>query len=255
MVVVGYGTNTDVDHLPFAVYDQDQTPESRTYVDQYRGSPYFQERAPITDAEGFQQRLASGELMVALDIPAGFGRDVRRGRPADAGAWVDGAMPFRAETAQGYLQGLQQLYLDDLAASQGRHAASPVTVNPRFRYNQGFESVKSLIPTTMALLLALTPATLVKSMPQLGLLFMSVFLPMHVLSGGNTPLASEPRVLQVIMQGVASTHFVSFAEAILFRGAGLGLVYRDYLAVAGLGAAFFLLSALRFRSSAAVPSA
>jgi ribosome-dependent ATPase len=160
MVVVGYGTNTDVDHLPFAVYDQDQTTESRAYADQYRGSPYFQERAPILDADGFQQRLASGELMVALDIPAGFGRDVRRGRSADAGAWVDGAMPFRAETAQGYLQGLQQLYLDDLAASQGRagSAAAPATVNPRFRYNQGFESVKSLIPTTMALLLALIPA-------------------------------------------------------------------------------------------------
>ncbi len=160
MVAVGYGTNTDVDHLPFAVYDQDQTTESRTYVDQYRGSTYFQERAPIKDANGFQRRLASGELMVALDIPAGFGRDVRRGRPADAGAWVDGAMPFRAETAQGYLQGLQQLYLGDLAASQGRQgsAAAPATVNPRFRYNQDFESVNSLIPTTMALLLALIPA-------------------------------------------------------------------------------------------------
>lgn len=159
MVVVGYGTNTDVDHLSFAVYDQDQTTESRTYVNHYRGSAYFQERAPITDADGFQQRLASGELMVALDIPAGFGRDVRRGRPADAGAWVDGAMPFRAETAQGYLQGLRQLYLGDLAASQGRGAAAaPATVSLRFRYNQGFESVNSLIPTTMALLLALIPA-------------------------------------------------------------------------------------------------
>jgi len=61
-------------------------------------------------------------------------------------------------------------------------------------------------------------ATLVKSMPQFGLLFMLVFLPMQMLSGGNTPLDSEPRILQIIMQGVASTHFVSFAEAILFRG-------------------------------------
>ena len=158
MVVVGYGTNTDVDHLPFAVYDQDQTTESRAYVDHLRGSPYFQERAPITGADGFQQRLSSGELMVALDIPAGFGRDVRRGRPANAGAWIDGAMPFRAETAQGYLQALQQLYLADLAAAQGGATAAPAAVVPRFRYNQGFESVNSLIPTTMALLLALIPA-------------------------------------------------------------------------------------------------
>jgi ABC-2 type transport system permease protein len=106
-----------------------------------------------------------------------------------------------------------------------------------------------------ALAVGLFLATLVKSMPQFGLLFMLVFLPMQMLSGGNTPLDSEPRILQVIMQGVASTHFVSFAEAILFRGAGLGLVYQDYLAVAGLGALFFVLSVLRFRSSAAVSSA
>jgi ABC-2 type transport system permease protein len=53
------------------------------------------------------------------------------------------------------------------------------------------------------------------------------------------------------MQRVASTHFVSFAEAILFRGAGLRLVYRDYLAVAGLGSVFFALAVLRFRGSAA----
>ena len=102
-----------------------------------------------------------------------------------------------------------------------------------------------------ALAVGLFLATLVRSMPQFGLLFILVFLPMQMLSGGNTPLESEPRVLQIIMQGVASTHFVSFAEAILFRGAGLRLVYRDYLAVAGLGSVFFALAVLRFRGSAA----
>ncbi len=102
-----------------------------------------------------------------------------------------------------------------------------------------------------ALAVGLFLATLVQSMPQFGLLFILVFLPMQMLSGGNTPLESEPRVLQIVMQGVASTHFVSFAEAILFRGAGLALVFRDFLAVAGLGALFFVLSVVRFRRSAA----
>ena len=162
MVVLGYGTNTDVDHLPFAVYDQDRTPESRAYLEEYRGSIYFTERAPITDAEAFQKRLASGELKVALEIPAGFGRDVRRDRPTGAGAWVDGAMPFRAETTRGYLQGLQQLYLADLARSSGHGTNKPAlaTVEPRFAYNQGFDSIKSLVPTVIALLLALVPAIL-----------------------------------------------------------------------------------------------
>jgi len=56
--------------------------------------------------------------------------------------------------------------------------------------------------------------------------------------------------LQIIMRGVPSTRFVSFVQAILFRGAGLALICRDYLAIVGLGALFFVLSAQRFQSSA-----
>ena len=106
-----------------------------------------------------------------------------------------------------------------------------------------------------ALAVGLFLATLVKSMPQFGLLFILIFLPMNMLSGGFTPLESEPLGLQIMMQGVASTHFVRFAEAILFRGAGIGLVARDYLAVAGLGALFFTVAVLRFRRSAGLSGA
>jgi ABC-2 type transport system permease protein len=95
-------------------------------------------------------------------------------------------------------------------------------------------------------------ATVARSMPQLGLLFMLVFMPMQMLSGGNTPIESEPAWLQVVMQGVASTHFVSFAQAILYRGAGFSLVWPDFLAVAGFGALFFALAVWRFRKVSAV---
>ena len=101
-----------------------------------------------------------------------------------------------------------------------------------------------------ALAVGLFLATLVQSMPQFGLLFILVFLPMQMLSGGNTPLESEPRILQILMQGVASTHFVDFAEAILFRGAGFALVLGSFLKVAVLGGIFFTLAVLRFRRSA-----
>ena len=162
MIVVGYGTNTDVDHLPFAVFDQDQTPESRSYIETYRGSIYFSERAAITSADQLQRRLQSGELKLALDIPAGFGRNVRRGRPASVGASLDGAMPFRAETTRGYLEGVHQLYLTNLARSLGQNASAvlPAVIDLRFRYNQDFDSVNSLVPSTIALLLALIPAIL-----------------------------------------------------------------------------------------------
>ena len=92
-------------------------------------------------------------------------------------------------------------------------------------------------------------ATVARSMPQFGLLFMLVVLPMNLLSGGNTPTESQPEILQILMQAVPSTHFVGFAQAILYRGAGFDIVWPQFALVAAIGGAFFLFAALRFRTS------
>src|SRR5271168_2836668 len=89
----------------------------------------------------------------------------------------------------------------------------------------------------------LIPATL-------GLLYMLVFLTMNMLSGSNTPLESMPPWLATAMQASPSTHFVSFAQSILYRGAGIDVVWPEFLAVAGIGGLFFSLAILRFRSIA-----
>jgi len=89
--------------------------------------------------------------------------------------------------------------------------------------------------------------TVARSMPQLGLLFLLVALPLNILSGGNTPLDSMPPWLQAIMRLSPSTHFVSFAQAILFRGAGLDVVWPQFAGVALVGGLFFALSVARFR--------
>jgi ABC-2 type transport system permease protein len=91
--------------------------------------------------------------------------------------------------------------------------------------------------------------TVARSMPQLGLLYMLVAVPMNVLSGGATPLESMPPWLATVMQASPSTHFVSFAQAILYRGAGLDVVWPQFLAVAGIASLFLMLSLLRFRST------
>jgi ABC-2 type transport system permease protein len=90
--------------------------------------------------------------------------------------------------------------------------------------------------------------TVTNSMPQLGLLFMLVFLPMNMLSGSNTPLESMPHWLGTVMQASPSTHFVSFAQSILYRGAGLSVVWPQFLAVAVVAALFLALALWRFRS-------
>ena len=92
--------------------------------------------------------------------------------------------------------------------------------------------------------------TVSRSMPQLGLLYMLVFLTMNMLSGSNTPLESMPPWLATAMQASPSTHFVSFAQSILYRGAGIDVVWPEFLAVAGIASMFFTLAILRFRSIA-----
>lgn len=89
--------------------------------------------------------------------------------------------------------------------------------------------------------------TVARSMPQLGLLFLLVALPMNILSGGNTPLDSMPPLLESVMRLSPSTHFVSFAQAILYRGAGFDIVWPQFLQVTVVGTLFFVLSLMRFR--------
>jgi ABC-2 type transport system permease protein len=89
--------------------------------------------------------------------------------------------------------------------------------------------------------------TIARSMPQLGLLFILTAVPMMLLSGSNTPLESMPALLRTVMQASPSTHFVSFAAAILYRGAGFGVVWPQFIAVALIGGLFLGLALLRFR--------
>jgi ABC-2 type transport system permease protein len=93
--------------------------------------------------------------------------------------------------------------------------------------------------------------TVARSMPQLGLLYMLVAVPMNILSGNATPLESMPHWLAMAMQASPSTHFVSFAQAILYRGAGLEVVWPQFVAVAAIASLFLMLSLLRFRSALA----
>ena len=97
--------------------------------------------------------------------------------------------------------------------------------------------------------LAVFLTTLARSIPQFGLLSIPVMMPMLLLSGGSTPLDSMPDWLQLLMQFSPTTHFVSISTAILFRDAGIALVWPELLALAGIGLVFFLVALMRFRRS------
>ena len=101
--------------------------------------------------------MRSAQVRPTIQIPLGFGRDIKKGTPTSVGVWIDGAMLFRAETIRGYVQGVHQHFLADLASTtnSGPSALPTATLETRFRYNQDFKSVYAMAPATMALLLVL----------------------------------------------------------------------------------------------------
>ncbi|MGE4281741.1 MAG: ABC transporter permease [Magnetospirillum sp.] len=91
--------------------------------------------------------------------------------------------------------------------------------------------------------------TLARSMPQFGLLLMLVLLPLQMLSGGITPRESMPEAVQMVMMAAPTTHFIMLAQAILYRGAGLAVVWPQILALAVIGGSLFGFSLARFRKT------
>ena len=125
------------------------------------GSRYFVEHAPITDPDDLDRRLRSGELSLAVEIPPNFGRDLKRGSDPAIGVWIDGAMPTRANTVLGYVQGLHTSYLADLSRQAGgAEASAAASTEVRYRYNPDVESLKAMVPAVIPLLLIMIPAML-----------------------------------------------------------------------------------------------
>ncbi len=91
--------------------------------------------------------------------------------------------------------------------------------------------------------------TIARSMPQFGLLLILVMLPLQMLSGGSTPRESMPELVQYVMLAAPTTHFVMFAQAILYRGAGLAVVWPQFLALILIGSVLFALALRRFRTT------
>lgn len=91
--------------------------------------------------------------------------------------------------------------------------------------------------------------TVARSMPQLGLLTILVLMPLQILSGATTPRESMPELVQHVMLIAPTTHFVALAQGILYRGAGLDIVWPQFLAILAIGSAFFLAALRRFRAT------
>ncbi len=162
MLFIGYGITMDVEDLTFAVLDQDQSVLSQNYVLNLSGSRYFIEKPPLKSQQEIDQRMRSGDISLAIEIPPGFGRDLARGQQVSVAAWVDGSMPTRAETIKGYVQGMHLHWLRVQATEAlGTDASSLSSVlETRFRYNPDVKSLVAMVPAVIPMLLLMIPAVL-----------------------------------------------------------------------------------------------
>lgn len=161
LLVMGYGITMDVEDLNFAVLDRDQSGLSENYAMSLSGSRYFIEKPQLQNYDELDARMRSGDISLAIEIPANFARDVARGENVEIAAWIDGAMPSRAETVQGYVQGIHSYWLMQQSLEKsGYETSSSVNVETRFRYNPDIKSLPAMAPAVFPLLLLLIPAML-----------------------------------------------------------------------------------------------
>jgi ABC-2 type transporter len=246
----------EVYNASIAIVDEDHSELSRRIGHAFL-PPYFQPPQPIAERD-IVPFMNSGKYTFMVDIPPNFQRDVLGGRQPAIQLNVDATTMVQAGLGSGYAQQIITTEINDfLSRAQG----TPLPlVNLVVRAMLAIPIAGS-IPLFMlgvaiylffATAVGIFLGTIARSMPQLGLLYLLVYLPMALLSGSNTPLESMPPWLATIMQASPSAHFVSFAQAILYRGAGFDVVWPQFLAVAAMGGMFFVAALLRFRRAAAL---
>ncbi|CAH1220970.1 ribosome-associated ATPase/putative transporter RbbA [Alteromonas mediterranea] len=161
MVVIGYGITMDVDDLSYAVFDRDQTSTSLNYRSALSGSRYFNEQPVITSYADMDRRMKSGELSLAVEIPPEFSQKLHKGEQVEIGAWIDGSMPSRAETIQGYVTGIHLKWLLQQASQASQvQSTSSINVESRYLYNPDVRSLVAIVPAVMPMLLLMIPALL-----------------------------------------------------------------------------------------------
>jgi ABC-2 type transport system permease protein len=321
---------------PIAVIDEDRSPLSRHIIDALY-PPYFMPPELITTAE-MDARMDAGLDTFALNIPAGFQRDVLAGRAPSIQLSVDATRMSQAFTGSGHIQAIVQEQVNEFVRRYRAVASAPVELALRARFNPELNkawfggvmqiinniTMLSIVLTGAALIrerehgtlehllvMPVTPfeimagkilamaavvmvasafalngivrglmgvpiegslplffagtalhlfattslgiflATLARSMPQFGMLLLMVLLPLQMLSGGSTPRESMPDLVQFAMLAAPNTHFVMLSQGILYRGAGLAVVWPQLVSLAVIASALFALSLARFRKTLA----
>ena len=157
MVVFGYGLVLDVEHVPFAVLDRDQSSLSRDYLYRFIESRYFDYRGSVSDEREIDRLLGDTAIRMAIIVPDRFEEQLVAGRPVTVQTLLDGTFPLYADTTKGYVIAVnnsftQELLSDFLTRTRGlvpeeaRRLVEPVSLQTRYLYNEEVRNTWSMVP-------------------------------------------------------------------------------------------------------------
>ncbi|RTM04469.1 MAG: ABC transporter ATP-binding protein/permease [Hyphomicrobiales bacterium] len=241
LATFGYGISFDIENLRYAVLDRDQSVESRLFLEQFSHSRYFVEQSPLTTEFEIDNRLRSGELRFAVDIPPGFGRDLLQDRQPQVSFWLDGGNTFPAETARAYIQGAVLTYAAERQLQEHGQDVQmlPVNVEPRFRYNQDFRSVFAITPGSIMLLLVVFPAMLT-----------ALAVVREKEMGSITNVYASPATVSEYLIGkqlpYVATGLVSFVSLVVMAASVLGVVPKGSVLALSIAALSYVFAATAF---------
>lgn len=163
MFIFSSGLNLDIKSLPFVVLDFDNSKESRQYIDAYANSEYYNYIGNVNSENEADKLLKQGIVKFYIDIPADFGRQLLSSKGAQIGVFIDGTLPFRAESIRGYIAGTNAVYLNNrLTEDYGKITdITNFKIKSRYWYNQAAESKFSFVPGVMVIVLIAIPAVMV----------------------------------------------------------------------------------------------
>ena len=226
LIVFGFGISTDIEKINFSILDYDKKLWSRDYLEYFSGSRYFDEKPPLHSPSEIEKGFQKGDFKMVIEIPPGFEKDIKRGKSPSVCVWIDGTMPFRAETTKNYVDAIHLSYLMDLAAlSPAPIGHSTAHVQPRYWYNPLVRSRFSIVPGLLAVILMLVPPMLTaigvvreKELGSITNFYSSPMTRLEFLWGKQIPYIVITAFTFLILLGV-----VRFLFDIPFKGSGPAL--------------------------------
>lgn len=157
MVVFGYGLVLDVEHVPFAVLDRDQSSLSRDYFYRFIESRYFDYRGSVSDEREIDRLLGDTVIRMAIVVPERFEEQLLAGKSVTVQTLLDGTFPLYADITKGYVIAVNNSFTHELITdfltrtggllpAEARRLTEPVSLETRYLYNQEVRSTWSMVP-------------------------------------------------------------------------------------------------------------